>query len=109
MHLLYLDGAGSVSNPDDKHIVLAGVSVFERQAHWLRIELDRLAENLTRRLGNPTPQALEFHGNPIRKGDGWWRNLTSPVTALPAYPVSEILNYQGSKVKAPRRFRRGAF
>ena len=75
MHLLYLDGSGSVSNPDDNHFVLAGVSVFERQVDWLRLELDRLAEDLAHRLGNPTPQTLEFHGNPIRKGDGWWRKM----------------------------------
>ena len=77
MHLLYLDDAGSVVNPDDKHFVLAGISVFERQAHWLQLELDRLAESMADRLGTPTPETLEFHGNPIRKGNGWWRKMGS--------------------------------
>lgn len=77
MHLLYLGDAGSVANPDDKHFVLAGISVFERQAHWLQLELDQLAESLAQRLGNPTPETLEFHGNPIRKGSGWWRKMGS--------------------------------
>ena len=46
MHLLYLDDAGSVGNPQDKRFVLAGIAVFERQAHWLQTALDRLAETL---------------------------------------------------------------
>ena len=34
MHILYLDDSGSVKNAEDKHIILAGVSVFERVPHW---------------------------------------------------------------------------
>lgn len=49
--------------------------MFKRQAHWLQVEIDRLAESLADRLGNPAPERLEFHGNPIRKGDGWWRKM----------------------------------
>ena len=75
MHLLYLDSAGSVADPSHKHFILAGVSIFERQAYWLQRELERLAEGLAERLGNPTPERMEFHGNPIRKGDSWWRKM----------------------------------
>lgn len=75
MHLLYLDDAGSVANPDDQHFILAGISIFERQAHWLQVELDNLAAKLASRLNNSTPGTLEFHRNPIRKGDGWWRKM----------------------------------
>ena len=75
MHLLYLDDAGSVGNPADKHFVIAGIAMFERQAHWLQTELERLAGSLAQRLGNPAPDRLEFHGNPIRKGNGWWRKM----------------------------------
>ena len=77
MHLLYLDDAGSVVNSDDRHFVLAGISVFERQVHWLQRELDRLIGDLSQRLDNPTPENLELHGNPIRKGSGWWRKMRS--------------------------------
>ena len=75
MHLLYLDDAGSVANSDDKHFILAGISIFERQAHWLQVGLDNLAADVANRLNNPTPGTLEFHGNPIRKGAGWWRKM----------------------------------
>ena len=75
MHLLYLDDAGSVGNRNERHFVIAGVAMFERQAHWLQLELERLAETWADRLGCPGPDRLEFHGNPIRKGDGWWRKL----------------------------------
>ena len=37
--------------------------------------MDKLAESLAERLGNPMPERLEFHGNPIRKGDRWWRKM----------------------------------
>ena len=75
MHLLYLDDAGSVGNPGDKHFVLAGIAVFERQVPWLQLALDDLAGKLAASLGIATPESLEFHGNPIRKGDGWWRRM----------------------------------
>ena len=35
MYLLYLDGSGSVKNPTERHFVLAGVAVFERQIYHL--------------------------------------------------------------------------
>ena len=75
VHLLYLDDARSVGNPDDKHFVLAGITMFERQTYWLQVALEQLAENLAVRLNNPAPENLEFHGNPIRKGSGWWRKM----------------------------------
>lgn len=71
MHLLYLDDAGSVQNRQENHFILAGIAVFERQVHWLQSGLDRLAQ----RLGHPQPARLEFHGNPMVAGRGWWRSL----------------------------------
>jgi hypothetical protein len=38
MYLLYLDHAGAVEDPAQKHFVLAGISVFERQTYWLSQE-----------------------------------------------------------------------
>ena len=75
MHLLYLDDAGSTANPADKHFVLAGIALFERQAHWLQAAMDDLASSLAESLGSSVPEHLEFHGNSIRKGNGWWRKL----------------------------------
>ena len=71
MHLLYLDDAGSVGNPSDKHFVLAGIAVFERQTHWL----DAGLENLAGSLGYSNPSDIEFHGNQILSGRGPWRRI----------------------------------
>lgn len=30
MHLLYIDGSGTVKNPNETYFILAGVAVFER-------------------------------------------------------------------------------
>ena len=35
MYLLYLDGSGSVKNPNERHFVLAGVGVYEGQIYHL--------------------------------------------------------------------------
>ena len=46
MYLLYLDDAGDVKKREDKHFILSGIAVFERQAHWLQAELDHFTETL---------------------------------------------------------------
>lgn len=73
MYLLYLDDAGSVKNSGERHFVLAGIAVFERQAYWLQKGLDDLVTSL----GHPEPGSLELHANAIlaaRKGS-WWRKF----------------------------------
>lgn len=37
MHLLYLDDAGSASNPGEAYLVLGGVSIFEAQVDYIPI------------------------------------------------------------------------
>ena len=64
MHLLYLDDSGSASNRQEKYLVLAGVSVFEAQAHYLATEMDRLARDID--CGNAA--ATEFHASEIYAG-----------------------------------------
>ena len=71
MHLLYLDDAGSAENPDQKHFVLAGISVFERQAHFLSEELDKIAHSLE----HHDPANLELHANVIFNGRNFWRRI----------------------------------
>jgi len=71
MHLLYLDDSGSVGNPQDRHIILAGFSIFERGGHWLARSLDRLAE----KLWPDSPDSLEFRGADIRSGKKHWRGI----------------------------------
>lgn len=61
MHLLYLDDAGSANNPNEEYLVLGGVSVYEAQAQYFTLELDRLAQNY-----NPAdPHSVEFHASEI--------------------------------------------
>lgn len=69
MHILYLDDSGSVKNQDEKHFVLAGISIFEQQAFWLQKALDDYASTLV----DSDPDRLEFHGNQILAGRGRWR------------------------------------
>ena len=71
MYLLYLDDSGSVKNPADAHIVLAGLSVFERQPHWFSGKLDEIAAKVR----PDAPQELEFRGTDIRGGKKYWRRI----------------------------------
>lgn len=71
MYLLYLDDAGTPANPNEKHFVLAGIAVFERQAYWLQNSLEKLVATV----GHPTPETLEIHGSVIHSGRGWWRKM----------------------------------
>ena len=40
MYLLYLDDAGSPSNPAEEYFVLGGICVYEAQVEWFGRELD---------------------------------------------------------------------
>lgn len=71
MYLLYLDDAGSVGSPDEKHYVLSGICVFERQVHFLSKALDDLAE----KIAPDQPDRLEFHGSHMLPGKGFWRSI----------------------------------
>ncbi len=42
MHLFYVDESGSVTDPAQKHFVLAGVAVFERKTHWIEQKLNEV-------------------------------------------------------------------
>lgn len=71
MHLLYLDHAGDVNDNRQKYVVLAGVSVFERQSYWLSQKLDEIAARF-----NPAePQFVELHASRMRGGSSFWRRF----------------------------------
>jgi hypothetical protein len=75
MYILYMDDAGSVGNPADKHVVLAGVALFERQIHFLQENLDKLAAQI-----EPNdPLNLEFHASQIIAGRGRWRKVNDKI------------------------------
>lgn len=76
MYILYLDDAGSVEAASQRHFVLAGICVFERQTHWLAKALDDLAQ----RIHPEAPHALEFHGSHMLPGKGFWRSIKDRET-----------------------------
>ena len=72
MHLLYLDESGSLSDPNQKYFILAGLSIYERQGYWLSQELDKIAARF-----NPAePQSIELHGSPMLQGREEWKAFT---------------------------------
>lgn len=89
MHILYLDDSGSVGNPSDTHIILAGLTVFERMPHWLSQRLDMLAE----RIWPDSPQSIEFRGTDILSGKRHWRGINKEPR-INAY--KDALNILGS-------------
>jgi hypothetical protein len=72
MHLLYADESGSSRDPKQIQLVIAGISVFERQGFWLCNNLDQIAARY-----NPAdPSSVELHGSPMFGGKGIWRKVS---------------------------------
>lgn len=71
MFLLYLDDAGSVGSPAEKHFILSGICLFERQIFHINRALDDLAA----RIYPDEPNRLEFHGSHMFAGKGFWRSI----------------------------------
>ena len=64
MFLLYADESGTPGGSDQEHFILAGITVYERKAHWLSLELDKIAAQFY----PEDPDALELHGSPMLAG-----------------------------------------
>ena len=64
MYLLYLDESGSVRNPNERHFVLAGIAVFERQIYHLISRTDQFVASL----GLGDPHDVELHGSVMANG-----------------------------------------
>ncbi len=71
LHVLYLDDSGSTIDPAQNHVVLGGVSLFERQTHWIGKGLDTIAA----RFNGADPASIELHGSPMLNGRGFWRRI----------------------------------
>ena len=59
MYLLYLDGSGSVKNPNERHFILAGIAVFERQVFHLIKRTDQYIGDLAVAPDDPVEYAFE--------------------------------------------------
>ena len=64
MYLLYLDGSGSVRNPAERHFVLAGIAVFERQIYHLISRTDQFVSTL----GLGANHDVELHASVMARG-----------------------------------------
>jgi Protein of unknown function (DUF3800) len=71
MHILYLDHSGDVADTSQRHFVLAGISVFERQGYWISQKLDEIAA----RFSPHDPHSVELHASRMRGGGGLWRRF----------------------------------
>ena len=69
MHLLYVDESGSPTDPDQHFFILSGVSIFERQTHWIEAQMNVIAA----RFSPEDPYGIELHGSPMRSGKSEWR------------------------------------
>lgn len=69
MHILYVDESGSPTDIRQKYFVLAGISVFERQIHWLTQPLNEIAK----RFNPKQSERVELHGSPMFTGKRMWR------------------------------------
>ena len=72
MYLLYLDESGHPADPNQKYIILAGVALFERQAHWL----DQQVSTIAARFNPAEPLSIELHGSPMRQGRDCWKGVS---------------------------------
>lgn len=70
MYLLYIDESGNAHDAGDRHFVLAGLAVFERRTYWMQREAE-----LIKARHFPTSPPIDFHAQPIRNGQGFWRRV----------------------------------
>ena len=71
MYLLYLDASGTVLDPTENYIIMAGVAIFERQIYYAVKKLDEIAATI-----NPHhPEEIEFHGSVMYHARGEYRRL----------------------------------
>jgi hypothetical protein len=94
MHLLYLDDSGSAGNASDRHIVLAGLAVYERLPYWFSARLDEIAK----RIRPEDYQDLEFRGVDIFSGRKKWRKVKRELRE-PAYIDALTILGQSARVR----------
>jgi hypothetical protein len=64
MYILYLDESGT--GTDASHFILAGLAVFEREAHWYAQDVDAIQQRYFPDVTEP----LEFHAAKLRAPQG---------------------------------------
>ena len=71
MFFLYADESGTPFGAGQKYFILAGITVFERQTHWLSGRLEKIAASFDEHGFRP----MELHGSPMWGGKSAWRKI----------------------------------
>jgi hypothetical protein len=87
MYVLYLDESGNESDPSDRHFVLAGLAVFERQIHYLSEAVDTLQNQHL-----PGYEPIPMHASPMRKGKDFWRNVPRATREAMVDGIGDVLS-----------------
>ena len=66
VYILYIDGSGSVQNPNEQNFILGGVSLFKRQIYHLTKDLDDFVNSL----GLDPAEEMELHGRAFQGTGG---------------------------------------
>ena len=83
MHLLYLDESGTTAEHD--HLVVGGLSIFERASHWLKQDLDAI----TRDYFGEAHSDVEIHASKLRVPAG--QVVTPPYDRITGQQRREML------------------
>ncbi|MDI6772782.1 MAG: DUF3800 domain-containing protein [bacterium] len=86
MYLLYMDESGNPDNPQDRHFVLGGAAVFERQTFFLAQDLDEV-----QRRHFPGLQPVVFHATDIRAGSGFWRTVPQTTRQAVLQDIGNVI------------------
>lgn len=94
MHLLYLDESGNPDDAADKHFILAGVSAFEKNTHFLSSSADGIQNKHF-----PGSPPIDFHAQHIRAGKGFWRSQEKAVREQVLQDLGDVLSNSYSSVR----------
>lgn len=97
MYLLYVDESGTAHDRNGQFFVLAGFSIFERQAHWLDSQIAHIASRFESYFGE---HGCELHASPMFSGsDGWRQAATVPQRVQAVVDVLSLLNNKQTSVR----------
>jgi len=94
MHLLYLDESGNPADPADQHFVVAGISAFEKNTHFLTVGTEKIQSKHF-----PQSPPIDFHASHIRAGKGFWRRQKEETRNQVLADIADVLVNSYSSVR----------
>ncbi len=89
MYLLYIDESGDPNNPNEKHFVMGGVAVFERQIYYLSQALDEVQRHFFPDKTDP----IEFHASDMyRRNKEPWHSLGKDKCAQIVEHIDRVIS-----------------